>query len=105
MASPPLSYRMALRWATCSTSSRVSISFPSLGMAAWHRSSTALMALRTSPPQAVAICRGTSCSQSRGRGERSCSIFSARRTAGSTSSGDTALNSNTVLRDSRAPYT
>ena len=105
MASPPLSYRMALRWATCSASSRVRVSLPSLGSAAWLRSSTALMALRTSPPQAVAICRGTPASHSSGRGERSCWIFSARRTAGSASSGETGLNSNTVLRDSSAPYT
>ena len=40
-----------------------------------------------------------------GNSLRSCSIFSARRTAGSASCGVMALNSKTVLRDSKALYT
>ena len=48
---------------------------------------------------------GTSASHERGSSCRSFSMASARSTAGSASSGGTALNSNTVLRDSSAPYT
>ena len=94
---------MALRWATCSTSERVNRNAPSRGFAAWQRSSTALMDLRTSPPQAVAMVPGTPSSQLRGRAERAFSMASARSTAICTSLGSTALNSKTVDRERRAP--
>lgn len=48
---------------------------------------------------------GTSSSQVRGRGLRLRTMSRARSTAGSVSSAVRALNSNTVLRDSRALYT
>ena len=102
MASPPRSYRMALRWLTCRASDRVSRRVPSWREAASQSSSTAFMALRTSPPQAWAIYSGTPSSHSMGRGLSERTRSRARATAGSTSAAVTGLNSKTVLRLRRA---
>ena len=72
------------------------------GAPASERPASSATAEDASPPQAVAMSRGTSSSHFKGSSRRSCSIFRARSTAGSTSLGETALNSKTVLRDSRA---
>ena len=105
MASPPRSYRMALRWDSALASSSVSSRPPSLGTTASQRSSTALMDLRTSPPQPWATSAGTSGSHVRGRGVRVFMTSKARSTAGRISSAGTDLNSNTLLRESSALYT
>ena len=69
-----------------------------LGAAAEHKSSTALMDLRTSPPQAEAMWSTTPSSREMGCFWALAWREKARRTAWATSSGVTGLNSNTVLR-------
>ena len=96
---------MALCWAIWDASSLVKSSLPATGFAARLSSSTAFTALRTSPPQPVAMVRGTSSSQERGRTLCFCTMPRARSTAGTVSSAVRGLNSNTVLRESRALYT
>ena len=94
--------RMALRWAAWAASAAVMRRPLSTGRAARSSSSTALTALRTSPPHPAATVRGTSSAQSKGSWLRSFSMLSARTTAGMVSSTVSGLNSNTVLRDSSA---
>ena len=89
---------MALRWVIARASSRVRNILPSERRDAENRSSTAFIALRTSPPQAELILRRTPGSISGVTALRSARIFIARCTAGSTSYAGTCLNSNTVER-------
>ena len=74
---------------------------PSLG-AAEKSSSTALSALRTSPPQTDAIYPAVPGSMSAVTFSRALRMDTARSTAFSTSAAGTCLNSNTVLRLSTA---
>ena len=96
---------MALRCVTARASSGESTTFPSMRGAAVNRSSTALSALRTSPPQPCATSVTTSSGQSVSTLSRPASSRTARRTAPSASRGEIALNSNTVLRERTALYT
>ena len=85
---------MALRWVMARASSRVIV----LPRAAENSSSTALMALRTSPPQAALICVRASGSKDSGVSRSRLRSSEARSTACRTSSGSTGLNSKTVQR-------
>ena len=89
---------MALRWVIARASSRVRNILPSERRDAENISSTAFIALRTSPPQAEAMRLSTPSSSSGVIPSRPARIFIARSTAGSTSAAGTCLNSKTVER-------
>ena len=75
---------------------------PSFRGAAENSSSTEFIALRTSPPQLWAICSAAPGSTTASMPSHLDIMSTARLTAGTTSAGGTDLNSNTVLRESRA---
>ena len=96
---------MAERCATVWASARVTTSRSPSRRAELSSSSTAFMDLRTSPPQAVAMCSRTPSSQSTSAPRRSPMSRMPRSMAGSTSTASMGLNSNTVDRLSTALYT
>ena len=101
-SSPSRSYRMADRWATSFASSKVTVSTPSWMRLAVIRSSTALSALRTSPPQQAAKCSRTPSSQDASTSSSWACKAIPLSTAGRISSAVSILNSKTVERDRMA---
>ena len=93
---------MAERWATTAASARVMWITPWSMRPAFISSSTALSALRTSPPLAAASFSRTPASQSTDAPSSPAIRASPRSTAGRTSSAVRALNSNTVERERMA---
>ena len=96
---------MVLFWVSSRAASKVTSMWgPPLSQAKVE-SSTAFMALRTSPPQWLAMWAHTPSSGRMGRPSSSASTRKARSTAFSISPLSTALNSNTVERLKMALYT